>query len=593
MLYELVSIGILSGILLGITGTYTFVQGINYLAGAISHATMGGIGIALFLQMNYGLNINTFYGALIFAVSFAIIIGIIQMKYKDSDGIIGVAWAMGMSIGLLFLSLSPSFADPSIYLFGNIMLSSQEDIKLIFWTSIIIIILFVLFYNRIVLKLSDESFAKFSGINTTIYTILTLIIVAIIITLMIKIIGIILIIAMLSIPPSIARNYVKKLWQMALLSTVLSIIFNLSGIWISIKYDINSGPSIVLFASFIYFFSFLFLKFKKLLKLKSKFLSILIIFLIFSSCSRTSRSSESSACSGNSCIIKFCPSFEDTTGTICKESVCTIENIPLRYQSDNTTSTSDVSCGPTSVSMLLDGVLEYKTASTGWIENFSNITATNDPTGSSGACGNSLGCRKIVSTEDEMIPPSDAQYATDGASAQEVEDILDSCSSDLGLTSNTTSTYPSASNSSECNFVSGNFKIDNTIKNFNIVLFVRYIKTVSSTTTYNGVPLENISLNTNNGGHFLAMSGYDASGENIFFDFHDPIKGIVKYRIQEVQTDTPFCIQITNGTCQKYQKISFSGTSSFSYLLAVDGEESVTNYNYKIIAYISSIELGN
>ena len=90
--------GILISIAAGIIGTLVVVNKITFLTGGIAHSAYGGIGIAIFL------GIPVLFGATIFSVLTAIIIAIITLKNRSRiDAIIGMMWASGMAIGIIFL----------------------------------------------------------------------------------------------------------------------------------------------------------------------------------------------------------------------------------------------------------------------------------------------------------------------------------------------------------------------------------------------------------------------------------------------------------------------------------------------------------
>ncbi|HOV63733.1 MAG TPA: metal ABC transporter permease, partial [Spirochaetia bacterium] len=93
--------GLLSSVLFGVLGAVVTVKRIAGLAGAISHAVLGGIGMALFLSASGILpGLPPMAGAVVFAVLAAAVIGMVSRKAKQRvDTVINAIWAIGMSIG--------------------------------------------------------------------------------------------------------------------------------------------------------------------------------------------------------------------------------------------------------------------------------------------------------------------------------------------------------------------------------------------------------------------------------------------------------------------------------------------------------------
>ncbi|MEJ5283615.1 MAG: metal ABC transporter permease [Brevinematales bacterium] len=247
----------LSSILFGIIGSTVSVKRIAGLAGAISHAVLGGIGIALFLSVNKIIPLfPPIVGAIIFAVITAIIIGIISIKAKQKeDTVINALWAIGMSIGIVFIAKTPEYVDPMSYLFGNILLISNLNLFLLFIMDIVVIMLTFRYYKQIQAITFDEEFAMVRGIKTNLIFILLLIIVAISIVLLQTFVGIVMVIAMLTIPVGVASYFSKNLSSLIVLSTIFSFVFSIFGLVISWILDLPAGAVIVIFAGIIYIFA--------------------------------------------------------------------------------------------------------------------------------------------------------------------------------------------------------------------------------------------------------------------------------------------------------------------------------------------------
>lgn len=236
--------GVLISIAAGIIGSLVVVNKITFLTGGIAHSSYGGIGLAIYL------GIPVLFGATVFAVITAIIIAVITLKNRTRiDAIIGMMWASGMAIGIIFVDLTPGYnVDLMSYLFGSIVAVSNEDIYYMTILDLFIIGIVVYFYKEILAVSYDSEFASLRGINVKFFYTLILILAALCVVAAIKAVGLILVIALLTIPTYLAETFASKLSSMMIISSVLATIFTILGLIVSYLYDISSGASIIMVA---------------------------------------------------------------------------------------------------------------------------------------------------------------------------------------------------------------------------------------------------------------------------------------------------------------------------------------------------------
>lgn len=247
-------VGILASVSFGIIGTYVVTRRITYIAGAISHCVLGGIGAGLYLQYKVGLTwFEPMYGGIISALLAAVIIGLVSLHANErEDTVIGALWAVGMAIGLLFISRTPGYIEPMSYLFGNILLITTRDIWLVIALDALILGLTIYFFNIFQAICFDEEFTGLRGINTDIYFLLLLGLTALTVVLLVRIVGIVMVIALLTLPPAVAGCFSRRLWQMMAISTVFCMFFIGAGLAVSYSYDLPSGPTIIVIAGIVY-----------------------------------------------------------------------------------------------------------------------------------------------------------------------------------------------------------------------------------------------------------------------------------------------------------------------------------------------------
>ena len=236
--------GVLISIAAGIIGSLVVVNKITFLTGGIAHSSYGGIGLAIYM------GIPVLFGATVFAVLTAILIAIITLKNRTRiDAIIGMMWASGMAIGIIFVDLTPGYnVDLMSYLFGSIIAVSREDLIYMSVLDVFIISIVVFFYKQILAVSYDSEFESLRGINVKFFYTLILILAALCVVAAIKAVGLILVIALLTIPTYLAENFSSKLSTMMIISSILATIFTILGLIVSYSYDISSGASIILVA---------------------------------------------------------------------------------------------------------------------------------------------------------------------------------------------------------------------------------------------------------------------------------------------------------------------------------------------------------
>ncbi len=241
-------VGIISSIPFGVVGTYVVTKRISYIAGAISHSILGGIGAALYF------NFNPTIGAIAAALTAAFIIGFVSMYAKQrEDSVIGSVWAIGMALGIMFISQTSAYtASLMSYLFGNILLISQTDLIVISILSFIVLLICCLFYSKFLAICFDEEHARSRGINVGFYYLLLLCLTAITIVLLVRIVGIIMVIALLTLPSAVASYFSNKLSSMMIISVIFCMFFTVIGLSASFIYNLPSGPTIIIFAGIIY-----------------------------------------------------------------------------------------------------------------------------------------------------------------------------------------------------------------------------------------------------------------------------------------------------------------------------------------------------
>ena len=232
---------VLSGITCGVVGSYIVARRMVFLGGGITHASFGGLGMALYA------GIDPLVGALSFATLSSVGIEFASRRGRmREDSAIGIIWALGMAIGAMFMSLRPGYAtDLTSYLFGNILLVNKQDIILLAMLTAFIIIGAVVMLRRIMFVAFDEEYAKSQGIPVVLLSYVMAVVVAITLVLSIKVVGIILLLSLMTIPVVIVNSLTKDYRRIALWSAVVATLGNIIGFVASYAWDMPTGSCII------------------------------------------------------------------------------------------------------------------------------------------------------------------------------------------------------------------------------------------------------------------------------------------------------------------------------------------------------------
>ena len=190
---------VLSGITCGVIGTYVVCRRMVFLAGGITHASFGGLGIAFWMGA------NPIAGAMIFAVLSALGIEWAGSRGRiREDSAIGIIWSVGMAVGALFMSLRP-----------------------VMYTAF------------------DRDFARSRGIPTRVISYLMAALVAVTIVLSIRIMGIVLLISLVTMPVVIVNSLSRSYRTIALAAPLVAVAGNVAGLVVSYNFEVPPGAAII------------------------------------------------------------------------------------------------------------------------------------------------------------------------------------------------------------------------------------------------------------------------------------------------------------------------------------------------------------
>ncbi len=242
----------------GIVGSYVVVKRIVFISGSIAHSVLGGMGVALYLSRVYQLTwIKPIYGAFVASILSAVLIGWIRLYYRQrEDTVIAALWAFGMSIGVIFTSMTPGYnVELNSFLVGNILWTSKADLYTLFTLDILVLLVSFFFHRRFLAICFDEDQAALQGQNVKALYFFLLTLVAITVVLLIQVVGVILVISLLSLPAAIANTFTHRLSKVMLVAVLIGMLISFCGIFLSSALNWPLGATLSLSATALYLFN--------------------------------------------------------------------------------------------------------------------------------------------------------------------------------------------------------------------------------------------------------------------------------------------------------------------------------------------------
>lgn len=238
----------LMAILSGVVGTYVVLRGLAFIGAGISHASFGGIAVALVT----GLNIKLM--ATLFCIATGLGIGVLSESERiKEDTSIGILFAFTMALGIILLTFFRGYSGTVLsYLFGNILTVSRNDMIFTLVFGILILKIMFFFSEQFKMITFDKEMAVISGLPVKLYNLLFLVILSVTIVISIQVVGVILISALLVTPSATGLLLANDFRKVIFISSSIAVLSGVLGIWISYIFDIPSGATIVIILTLIF-----------------------------------------------------------------------------------------------------------------------------------------------------------------------------------------------------------------------------------------------------------------------------------------------------------------------------------------------------
>lgn len=224
-------------IICSIVGLFLVLKRHSLFGDALAHVAFGGIALGLFT------GVYPILTAYVVAILSAVGVNKLRESTKiPPDSSIAVLLTSGLAIGVILISISGGFTlDLFSFLFGNILLVSNEDLIMILITDAIVVPIIYVLYKRLILIVFDENQAKVSGLNVTWINTLFIVLASITIIASIRLVGVLLISSLIVIPNITALLLGKGFKKTIFISCAISVFSVVFGIVAS--YYVNLVPS--------------------------------------------------------------------------------------------------------------------------------------------------------------------------------------------------------------------------------------------------------------------------------------------------------------------------------------------------------------
>ena len=252
-------VGVLIALCSSLLGVTLVLKRFSHIGDGLSHVAFGAMAIAAIA----GLTNDMLIVLPITVLAAILLLNTGQNTKIKGDAAIAMISVGALAIGYLLMNLFPVSsnvsADVCTTLFGSISILTltKVEVWLCVGISLMVIVIYVFFYNKIFSITFDENFAKATGTKTNLYNLLIAVIIAVVIVLAMNLVGSLLISALIIFPALSSMRIFKNFKAVTISSAIISVFCAVLGILISILAGTPVGPTIVVADIFVFIISFI------------------------------------------------------------------------------------------------------------------------------------------------------------------------------------------------------------------------------------------------------------------------------------------------------------------------------------------------
>ena len=248
-----------SGIMLSILGPFAINRNMGFMADAMAHATLPIIAVGVFL----GFSISEL--GVPASILIAFFLGyIIKNSNVGEDTAIGIIFSSFFALGFILISILNVTINLEDLLFGQILAVSRFDVFIVTAMCITVVSLIIIFFKQLLFYSFDPIGAEVKGLNTNFLNYLFLVILSVAIVASLQTVGIILVLSMLLIPAAASKQITNTFVSSIYVSILFGVFSSVSGLYLSYFFNLPSGPTMSMVATFLFVVCFFVNQLKKI-----------------------------------------------------------------------------------------------------------------------------------------------------------------------------------------------------------------------------------------------------------------------------------------------------------------------------------------
>ncbi len=248
LVFNAVFMSILISVICAVLGAFVVFNRLNYLCSSFAHASLGGIGMAVFFSLPI----------ILISQLFTLVIGLVVglVYYLDRErfsSYLDIIYAFGMALGMLFISMAANYQqDFSAYLFGSILLISIDDLLITALIGFGAIVYIAINYRNLIMVSFDPLFAGLVKVKVKFQFISLILILTILLPMLVRLTGITVTIALLTVGPLIFEKIFNSTIKIIIASALFNLVLTLTSLYFAIEFNTPLGVTISLMAVFVF-----------------------------------------------------------------------------------------------------------------------------------------------------------------------------------------------------------------------------------------------------------------------------------------------------------------------------------------------------